>query len=76
MVRVVDCHTGVLGSNLGGPKIFSPWNYFSAEVCILGGHMNYLADSTTKLCQGGKGRYVGRKVRKQWNLVLVEIFQI
>ena len=28
MVRVVDCHTGVLGSNPGGPKRFSPWNYF------------------------------------------------
>ena len=23
--------------------------------------MNYLADSTSKLCQGGKGRYVGRE---------------
>ena len=23
--------------------------------------MNYPADSTTKLCQGGKGRYVGRE---------------
>ena len=23
--------------------------------------MNYLADSTTKLCQGGKGRYVARE---------------
>ena len=23
--------------------------------------MNYLAGSTAKLCQGGKGRYVGRK---------------
>ena len=29
MVRVVDCHTGVLGSNPGGPNIFSPWNYFT-----------------------------------------------
>ena len=29
MVRVVDCHAGVLGSNPGGPKIFSPWNYFN-----------------------------------------------
>ena len=26
-----------------------------------GGHMNYPADSTAKLCQGGKGRYVGRE---------------
>ena len=23
--------------------------------------MNYLADSTAKLCQGGKGRYVDRE---------------
>ena len=23
--------------------------------------MNYLADSTAKLCKGGKGRYVGRE---------------
>ena len=29
MVRVVDCHAGVLGSNPGGPRIFSPWNYFT-----------------------------------------------
>ena len=29
MVRVVDCHAGVLGSNPDGPKIFSPWNYFT-----------------------------------------------
>ena len=26
-----------------------------------GGHMNYPADSTAKLCQGGKGRYVDRE---------------
>ena len=29
MVRVVDSHAGVLGSNPGGPKVFSPWNYFT-----------------------------------------------
>ena len=29
MVRVVDCHTGVLGSNPGRPKRISPWNYFT-----------------------------------------------
>ena len=29
MVRVVDCHAGVLGSNPGGARIFSPWNYFT-----------------------------------------------
>ena len=28
LVRVVDCHAGVLGSYPGGPKRFSPWNYF------------------------------------------------
>ena len=28
-IRVVDCHTGVLGWSPGGPKIFSPWNYFN-----------------------------------------------
>ena len=26
---MVDCHTGVLGSNPDGPQIFSPWNYFT-----------------------------------------------
>ena len=29
MVIVVNCNTGVLGSNPGGPQIFSPWNYFT-----------------------------------------------
>ena len=29
MVRVVDCHAGVLGSNPGGPRIFSLWNYYT-----------------------------------------------
>ena len=29
MVRVVDCDAGLLGSNPGGPKRFSPWNYFT-----------------------------------------------
>ena len=29
MVRVVDCHSGVLGLNPGGPKRISPWNYFT-----------------------------------------------
>ena len=31
MVRVVHCHAGVLGSNPGGPKDFSLWNYFNLE---------------------------------------------
>ena len=29
MVRVVNCHARVLGSNPGGPKRFSPRNYFT-----------------------------------------------
>ena len=29
MVRVVDCHAGVLGLNPGGPKDFSLWNCFN-----------------------------------------------
>ena len=33
MVTVVDCHAGVLGSNPGGPKDFSLWNYFSDNLC-------------------------------------------
>ena len=37
MVRVVDCHAGVLGLNPGGSKIFSPWNYF------IGGRGNSVA---------------------------------
>ena len=28
---MVDCHTRVLGSNPGGPLIFSPWNYFTGD---------------------------------------------
>ena len=31
--------------------------------------MDHLADSTAKLCQGGKGRYVGRE-GIQWMKVL------
>ena len=31
MVRVVDCHAGVLGSNPGGPKKFSLWNCFTVD---------------------------------------------
>ena len=29
MVRVVDCHAGVLGSNPGGPKDVFLWNCFN-----------------------------------------------
>ena len=28
---------------------------------VFRGHMNYLANSTARLYQGGKGRYVGRE---------------
>ena len=28
---MVDCHAGVLGSIQGGPKIFSPWNFFTGD---------------------------------------------
>ena len=38
----------------------------------LGGHVDYLTDSTAKLCQGGKGRYVGR-VSKVSIIVLGEM---
>ena len=31
MVRVADCHARILGSNPGGPKDFSPWNYFTGD---------------------------------------------
>ena len=31
MVRVADCQAGVLGSNPGGPKRFSPWIYFTGK---------------------------------------------
>ena len=43
MVRVVDCHAGVLGSNPDGPRIFSPWNYFIPR------HLNKTAQSDTHL---------------------------
>ena len=49
MVRVVDCHAGVLGSNPGRPKIFSPWNYFT------GGRGNSVAPESAS--GGGSGLY-------------------
>ena len=36
MVREVDCHAGVLDQNPGGPRIFSPWNYFTGGSGNLG----------------------------------------
>ena len=47
MVRVVDCHTGVLGSSPGGPKIFSPWNYFN------GGSGNFVAPESASGSSSG-----------------------
>ena len=47
MVRVVDCHAGVLGLNPGGPKIFSPWNYFT------GGSGNSVAPESALGAVGG-----------------------
>ena len=32
MVRVVDCHAGVLGLNPWRFRIFSPWNYFTSTM--------------------------------------------
>ena len=47
MVRVAESHTGVLGSNPGGPKRFSPWNYFT------GGRGNPVApESASGSCSG------------------------
>ena len=39
MVRVVDCHSGVLGSNPGGPKDFSLWNCF--DYSLLSSNVSY-----------------------------------
>ena len=50
MVRVVDCHAGVLGSNPGGPRIFSPWNYFT------GGSGNSVAPESAS--GSGSGLYL------------------
>ena len=33
MVRVVECHTGVLGLNLGGPKRFFPLELLHNTTC-------------------------------------------
>ena len=47
MVRVVNCHGGVLGSNPGRHRIFSPWNYFT------GGSGNSVApESASGSCSG------------------------
>ena len=50
MVRVVDCHAGVLGLNSGGLKIFSPWNYYT------GGRVNSVAPETAS-GSAGSGLY-------------------
>ena len=51
MVRVVDCHAGVLDSNSGGPKKFPPWNYFT------GGSSNSVVPESAS--GSGSGLYKG-----------------
>ena len=46
---MANCHTRVLGSNPGGPKRFSPWNYFT------GGSGNSVAPESTS--GSGSGLY-------------------
>ena len=48
MVRVVDCHAGVLGSNPGGPKDFSPWNYYATISDVRCGLVDWLAFYLTR----------------------------
>ena len=45
MLRVVDCHAGVLGSIPGGPKRFPSLNYFTSNV-LLGLTFSWLLDSS------------------------------
>ena len=51
MVRVVDCHTGVLGSNPGRPKDFSLWN------CFNGVRSNSLRPKVASESESGSGLY-------------------
>ena len=39
---MVDCHAGVLGSNPGGPIIFSSWNYFRPKIRPKNGFFCYV----------------------------------
>ena len=51
MVRVVDCHAGVLGSNPGGPKDFSLGIYFN------GVRSNSLTPGAASESESGSGLY-------------------
>ena len=49
MVRVVNCHAGVLGTNPGGPKDFSLWN------CFNGVRSNSVTPGATSESESGSG---------------------
>ena len=51
MVRVVDCHAGVLGSNPGGTKDFSLWN------CFNGVRSNSVTPGAASESESGSGLY-------------------
>ena len=51
MVRVVHCHTGVLGSNPGGPKDFSLWD------CFNGVRSNSVTPVAASESESGSGLY-------------------
>ena len=52
MVRVVDCHAGVLGSNPGGPKDLSLWN-----CCFKGVRSNSVTPGVASESVSGSGLY-------------------
>ena len=51
MVRVVNCHAGVLGSNPGRPKDFSFWN------CFNGVRSNSVMPGAGSESESGSGLY-------------------
>ena len=48
MVRVVDCHAGVLGSNPGGPRYF-PLGITSVGLCLFNHYPTHLRCPVTTL---------------------------
>ena len=66
MVRVVDCHAGVLGSNPGRPKRFSPWNYFT------GGSGNSVAPESAS--GSGSGLYTDLELQRFTEIVSRYVF--
>ena len=61
MVRVVDCRAGVLGSTPGGPRIFSPWNYFtggSGNSVALSFPLGITSDPINTVYTGSEVKYV------------------